>query len=649
MGRDKSHVLFMEGKSISRNHVQLVIDTNPAKCEVVSVKKPRIDTGVYVNGKKLASEERLTLKKDTAYRVQVGRKEDSFFTLKWRPVSFLYHENEEEVLLQAIIRGSDLTMERHFSNETTHYVKGKKNSSKLLLAMVRGVSIVGRPFLDELLRRKQQNLAVVWPDETEYVPEPEFGIEKSRSQIWAGMTFAFSDKQQLEMLGPVITEGGGRTLCLSLEDDTSTSRTVVDTIRAVDDKAVLVRPHERKYQQVLVDAMLELSKTGGLLIDAADLLPAIKECNPGILRRRAAAALPRGTAAAPKLERLETVLTPVDDEEDVKTAIKPTAKPPARPVKRLKRVPPKQMDLLDFFVKEEDESASKQPEGPADNQNQPSQPDSLPESQRRPLRTRARVEPINHVLFEPSKKRKVDVEDGSAQSTTSTTEEPEAEEAPVDIEMSDDAVNAQDEPAVASKQAKTVDFSSAVQHIKSEHARVEEDEHDSDIALKAHLSIDVKEGTIAVRRPPPLQATRLKSVVNASKYEGRRNFKKFDKKVPAYLRQDNETTFSRFDRSFVALVPDSSKEPGHTSIEDMLTAGENLTDRRIRIMAERGAPSTKYRALDVDMEELEEEGEDDLFLRDTESASLADLPVQTAVPITIDDDSDDETKFRFSK
>ncbi|KAG5366569.1 hypothetical protein CJU89_1003 [Yarrowia sp. B02] len=648
IGREKSHVLFMDGKSISRNHVQLVIDKDGSKSEIVSIKKPRIDTGVYVNGQQLKSEERLTIDKNTTYRVQVGRKEDSFFALKWRPMSFSYHEDEEEALLKEITQGSDLKMQRYFSDDTTHYVKGKKNSSKLLLAMIKGVAVVGKQFLDELLKRKNKGLAIVWPDEDEYVPEPELGIDKSRSQLWAGMTFAFSDKQQLAMLGPVVTEGGGTAICLSLEDDTSTTRTTVDTIQRHAGKKVVVRSHEKKYQQVIMDAMGELSKKDIIVIDAADLLPAVKECNPSILWHKAQAISKNLPRTRPKVERLETVLMPPEEEEE-KKAPKPA---PRAAVKRVKRAPPKQMDLLNFFVKEETDSPP-QPET-AGSQEKLSQPPSSQPSQRRPLKQRARVEPIDNLLFQPvMKKQKVDDVETAEQETAGSTEEPENDD---DVTMAEmEEADPQEVTLVPEKSPqkvrKTVDFSSAVQNIKSEHAKEEEMEQ-LDTESLAQLSIDVKEGAIAVRRPPPLQATRMMSVVNAAKYDGRRNFKKFKKQLPGYAEDNAHGSFSRFDRTFVVLAPDKPLPSSQTSIDDMLHAGENLTERRIRILRERGQPQKKYRALDKDEEEgaPEEDDDDDaLFVHDSEAEEEPEVEPAHA-PIDIDDDdSDDETAFKFSK
>lgn len=643
----------MDGKSISRNHVQLIIDKDDSKCEIVSIKKPRIDTGVYVNGQQLKSEERLTIDRNTTYRVQVGRKEESFFTLKWRPVSFSYHEDEEEVLLKEITKDSDLGMQRYFSEDTTHYVKGKKNSSKLLLAMIKGVDVVGKQFLEALLKRKSEGLAMVWPDENDYVPEPELGIDKGRSQLWAGMTFAFSDQQQLEMLGPVITEGGGKAICLSLEDDTSTTRTIVDVIQRHPGKKVVVRSHEKKYQQVIMDAMGELAKKDIIVIDAADLLPAVKECNPSILWHKAQALsknVPR-----PKVERLDTVLMPPEEQEEKK----PSKPAPRAAVKRVKRAPPKQMDLLNFFVKEETDSPP-QPETASsqERQSQPpaSQGASQGASQRRPLKQRARVEPIDNLLLfqQPAKRRKVDNNDAETQDqeTIGSAEEP------VPIDDADIVVDELDpsDPMEATlitedapeKPRKTVDFSSAVLNIKTEHAK--EEEMDLDTESLAQLSIEVKEGSIAVRRPPPLQATRMMSVVNAARYDGRRNFKKFKKQLPGYAENTALGSFSRFDRSFVALVPDKPAPSEQTSIDDMLHAGENLTDRRIRILRERGEPQRKYRALDDDVDDggVEGDDDDDLFLQDSEPEE--NLNVQTShVPVTIEDESDDETAFKFSK
>ncbi|KAG5356981.1 hypothetical protein CJU90_2336 [Yarrowia sp. C11] len=658
IGRDKSHVLNMDGKSISRNHAQLIIDKDDSKCEIVSIKKPRIDTGMYVNGKQLKSEERITMDRNTTYRVQVGRKEDSYFTLKWRPVSFSYHEDEEEAILEEITKGSDLSMHRYFSEDTTHYVKGKKNSSKLLLALIKGVHVVGKQFLDELLKCKNEGLAVTWPNENDYVPEPELEINKSRSQLWAGMTFAFSDRQQQDMLGPVITEGGGKAICLLLEDDTSTARSIVDMIQRHSGKKVVVRSPEKKYQQIIMDAMGDFAKKDIIVIDAADLLPAVKECNPRILWQKAqilSKNIPR-----PKVERLDTVLMPPEEQEEKKPA-KPA---PRAAVKRVRRAPPKQMDLLNFFVKEETDSPPP-PESVSsqEKQDQPvssqkhsqsasSQGASQGASQRRPLKQRARVEPIDNLLLfqQPAKRQKVDheeVETQGKETVDSAEESVQVDDA--DIVMDD--AEAPDEPVIleetSQKTPKTVDFSSAVQNIKTEHAK--EEEMDMDTESLAHLSIEVKEGAIAVRRPPPLQATRMMSVVNAAKYDGRRNFKKFTKQLPGYAENTAHGSFSRFDRQFVALVPDKPALSDQTTIDDMLHEGENLTDRRIRILRERGEPQRKYRALDEGEEDGSDKAEDDdLFLQDSEPEE--EVEVQTShAPIDIDDDSEDETAFRFSK
>ncbi|RDW29119.1 hypothetical protein B0I72DRAFT_115458 [Yarrowia lipolytica] len=643
IGRDKSHVLNMDGKSISRNHVQLIIDKDDSKCEIVSIKKPRIDTGVYVNGLQLKSEERFSIDRSTTYRVQVGRKEDSYFTLKWRPLSFSYHEDEEETLLNEIIKGSDIRMQRYFSEDTTHYVKGKKNSSKLLLAMIKGVYVVGQQFLNELLNRKNEGLAVIWPDESDYVPEPELAIDTSRIQLWAGMTFAFSDRQQLEMLGPVITEGDGKAICLYLEDDTSTTRTIVDDLQRHAGKKVVVRSHEKKYQQIIMDAMGELANKDIIVIDAADLLPAVKECNPSILWHKAQSLsknIPR-----PKVERLDTVLMPPEKPENKKPS-----KPASRPaVNRVKRAPPKQMDLLNFFVKEETDSPP-QPEITSSQDKQSQPPSSKGSSQRRPLKQRARVEPIDNLLLfqQPLKRQKVDNNaETEGKETADSAEELVIDDADIVMDNIDLHEESLISEAAPQNTHKPVDFSSAVQNIKSEHAK--EEEANLDTESLAQLSIEVKEGSIAVRRPPPLQATRMMSVVNAARYDGRRNFKKFKKQLPGYAENTTHGSFSRFDRRFVALVPDKPAQSDQTSIDDMLHVGENLTDRRIRILRERGEPQKKYRALDDDGEDgAEEADDDDLFLKDSEPEEESEVQTSHAA-ITIDDDSEDETAFKFSK
>ena len=211
---------------------------------------------------------------------------------------------------------------------TTHVVSKKRNTSKVLQALVNGKYIIDEAFMEAVIEaatpRSDANGAEIsaleedftanWPDAMQYLPprtdapgndrpDDVFKPDERRREIFDGYTFVFYEEKRYEDIFPAITSGKGKAL---LNKVVPGETDINDFIRYVKDIAgekglgefedgsegkgvVVVRyapppgdPHEDWFVDFYNQVALRLDHRP---IEPRDLLPAILDIEPTQLRR----------------------------------------------------------------------------------------------------------------------------------------------------------------------------------------------------------------------------------------------------------------------------------------------------------------------------------------------------------------------------
>lgn len=214
------------------------------------------------------------------------------------------------------------------SAKCTHVFSKKRNTSRVLQALINGTFVISQGFTDAILRAAtpqtdesgaetsplERDFEANWPDGTKYPPprtedpggdRPDlaFAPDERRREIFDGYTFIFYERLRYEELLPVITGGKGKALLREVKP----GRTDIDDfIRYVKNVAgekglgefedgsegrgvVLVRfvpPGQDANAEWYVNFYSEVAlRLDHRPIEGRDFLPAILDIEPAQLRR----------------------------------------------------------------------------------------------------------------------------------------------------------------------------------------------------------------------------------------------------------------------------------------------------------------------------------------------------------------------------
>ncbi|KAI3392346.1 hypothetical protein diail_5859 [Diaporthe ilicicola] len=239
----------IQEKTISRKHLTIEValvpegdGTNLRSRSIVTIEDLKTKIGTLVNGKQIKGE-RFNLIKE-ANEIKLGHYQETF-RIKWQPVvlSFSFSKRELETDPWAVIRQKLEPLDVKYIAEydhikTTHVVSKRRNTSKVLQALINGKYIVVEGFMEAMiaaatpatgdvdgvqLSALEKDFDTNWPDPMQYLPpkadapgadrpDEMFAPDERRRNIFDGYTFIFYERRRFEELHPAITSGKGKAL-----------------------------------------------------------------------------------------------------------------------------------------------------------------------------------------------------------------------------------------------------------------------------------------------------------------------------------------------------------------------------------------------------------------------------------------------------
>lgn len=212
---------------------------------------------------------------------------------------------------------------------TTHVVSKRRNTSKVLQALINGKYIVVEGFMEAVigaatpttgdaegvqLSALEKDFDMHWPEAMRYLPPKSdapgadrsdeiFVPDERRQAIFDGYTFIFYEKKRFEELHPAITSGKGKALLGEVVPDQTTTDDFIRYVKGIagekglgefedgsEGKGVVVVRYAPPPDHEQEDWYLNFYNQVALRLDhrpvePRDFLPAILDVDPGQLRR----------------------------------------------------------------------------------------------------------------------------------------------------------------------------------------------------------------------------------------------------------------------------------------------------------------------------------------------------------------------------
>lgn len=259
-----------------------------------------------------------------------------FPSITWHPVvlSFSFSEKELAADPWAAIRQRLEPFDVKYIAEydhvnTTHVVSKRRNTSKVLQALITGRHIVVEGFVQAIVEAATPKAGGVngvpssalemdfdanWPDATRYLPpkadapgadrpDEVFAPDERRRNVFDGYTFIFYEKRRFEELHPAITNGKGKALLSEVQPSLTSTDEFIRYVKGIagekglgefedgsEGKGVVVVRYTPSPGQENADWYLSFYSQVALRLDhrpvePRDFLPAILDVDPGQLRR----------------------------------------------------------------------------------------------------------------------------------------------------------------------------------------------------------------------------------------------------------------------------------------------------------------------------------------------------------------------------
>jgi hypothetical protein len=523
-GRSNLVSISIDGKSVSRNHAEIVVSPAPnGSCfhtstrSQITVKDLDTKFGTFVNEVQVARGGSTVLPNSNSCNVRIGKATTGQTTLHitWNPVVFTFSTGEQAPIHQKIqadltnkLEHMDIKLLSDFHPSTTHFLKTARNSSKVLYALVKTIPIASIDYATAVSNTAdslEQDYSA-FPDPALYLPDEKFAINPARRNLFQGMTFLFGETNQRDALLPVIGAAGGKALLYELTQTTS-AQNIRDFVNAKCPTAIMVKyptnaqdPRPEDIERLL--RMNEASKLLGVyLVDAVEFLDAVQNASVGNLGRRR-------TPNAVHERSLEIKSEPQKLSHGnslLQASIKVEPQ-------RIRRGRQKQLNLLDVFTGGEKKEIV-QPAGQTANQSAVSctTTNNEPPVERKGVLGRRRVEKVSSNLLDPldfdpapnareSKRRKIQHQQELAVAAPTT-------ELEADLSSNLEPIN-EDE-----------DF-----HPEPSRSQPESEPNMEEIELSKLGNLAIVENSFPIERP-------LSARTPVQAYHGVPNFKKFRKSM----------------------------------------------------------------------------------------------------------------------
>ncbi|KAL2285241.1 hypothetical protein FJTKL_08446 [Diaporthe vaccinii] len=330
----------IQEKTISRKHLTIEVapvaegdGTNLQKRSLVTIEDLKTKIGTLVNGKQIKGEQ-FNLVKD-ANEIKLGHYRETF-RITWHPVvlSFSFSKMELETDPWAVIRQKIEPFDVKYIAEydhinTTHVVSKRRNTSKVLQALISGKYIVVEGFMEAIIEAATPRAGDVdsaqlsalemdfdanWPEAMRYLPpkadapgadRPDdfFAPDERRHTIFDGYTFVFYERKRFEELHPAITSGKGKALLSEVVPGLTSTDEFIRYVKGIagekglgefedgsEGKGVVVVRYTPPPDHEKAEWYLSFYNQVALRLDhrpvePRDFLPAILDVDPGQLRR----------------------------------------------------------------------------------------------------------------------------------------------------------------------------------------------------------------------------------------------------------------------------------------------------------------------------------------------------------------------------
>ncbi|KAF9641789.1 hypothetical protein BFW01_g3911 [Lasiodiplodia theobromae] len=269
----------IDAKSVSRKHLVITVReaaastaTSSALARSEIVLEDSSKFGTWLDGEKFTGCERVIggggkgyKGKHESHEIRLGNWNVAW-RLEWQPVVLTASfgggggassgkkkkkgnksEVSSEELRERLAPFDIAVVPEYVAGVTTHVVAPKRNTPRVLQALVQGKYVVSEGFVDALEKVARKEEAVMdadgneevprapleedfdgnWPREADFVPptakEPvprpaEMVLpDPERETVFEGYTFIFSDQNQFDQLGPVVEQGTGKALLRKVE------------------------------------------------------------------------------------------------------------------------------------------------------------------------------------------------------------------------------------------------------------------------------------------------------------------------------------------------------------------------------------------------------------------------------------------------
>lgn len=262
---------YINHKSVSRKHATIHVgQIKPAdsahlymRSEIKITDGSKI--GTFVDGEKVCQTSKILDR--TEYTIKLGHYEHAFH-LKWQPVVLTFTSLSKSAKASSDpleahrkkLEHADIKLiTEYVSNQTTHVIGKKRNTSPGLQALLQGRWLLAQSFVDALAQATakpgkdangkdrpcplEENFEVNWPNEEEHIlpaagepnPKPNEYLRPNpqRAELFAHATFIFLSQSQYDNLMPVVTSGSGKALLWDVEVGKSRPENLIGYVREV--------------------------------------------------------------------------------------------------------------------------------------------------------------------------------------------------------------------------------------------------------------------------------------------------------------------------------------------------------------------------------------------------------------------------------
>ncbi|KAF3762145.1 hypothetical protein M406DRAFT_347383 [Cryphonectria parasitica EP155] len=399
-------------KTISRKHLTIEIaevlqgqGADPRSRSTVTLEDLKTKLGTQINGRSIKGEQ-LILSEDNN-TIKLGDCDD-LFRIKWNPVviSFSLSKAEIEQGAMALIQETLEPIDIKYTTDNrlvdvTYVVSKRRNTSRVLQALINGQLVVNQTFTDAIAHavqpelndsngaetcRLEKDFEGNWPDATKYLPprtdgpgadQPDaaFAPDERRKEIFDGYTFVFYERKRYEELLPVLTSAKGKALLREVFPGKTDINDFIRYVKGIagekglgefedgsEGRGVVVVRYVPPGEDADAGWFLSFYNQVALRLDhrpieSRDLLPAILDVEPAQLRR------PLEVESTPR--ESDNAMN-IDNPPEDATVVESSPPPPPRPARRGRQRPAPKSRFKSFNV----DPDSDNDDGPAEIQQQ---------------------------------------------------------------------------------------------------------------------------------------------------------------------------------------------------------------------------------------------------------------------------------------